>query len=373
MTQRGSLEEYNEANIEVNHIKMLYMKTKTEGMLTETDILQRNVTKIFWAGYIGALRHKELWNMAIRGKTGGSKSTIGIKVLYVGTMELIKQGVITKKMIEEAGGIQKYLYTRINSDQTEFIRFAMKEKGNTITVIDEFSTMGETGLNATTEKAMYTEHSDLFAQERIHKISCSPTHINDRNADIILDYVGKDEEKKISQFKLGYRDTTDWMVYYLGYVNFYVGDVMEMPFYKKYREKKFKRLDLLKKHGIRNVKELEFSRIVMETYKKMKILAEIGKQNEEMILANIMAIIRASESKMQYSIISLNFLVMQVKSMLSLITEITRFKKKLEKEEDRERKNIIKVAILEYNSMLKDRIKEEQEKIDIEKEYRKIE
>ena len=160
--------------------------------------------------------------------------------------------------------------------------------------------MGETGFNATTEQAMYKEHSDLFAQEYIHKISCSPSHIQDKNSDIILDFMGLDEESKVSQFRVSYRDVTEYMPCVLGVINIYVGDIMEMPFYKKYREKKFKRLDLLKKHGVRNIRELEYSRMVTAVYNEMKELARIKQQSNEIILSVLDT--ERRKQKMQYSI-----------------------------------------------------------------------
>ena len=329
--------EYENADIRVNHIKQLYIETRNKGIPNMNDIIENNISELFWAGILTALEHRELINIAIRGKTGSSKSTTGCKILYIIIKKLQKLQKIPE-MTEEQ--LQNYLYTRINSDQTEFLRFAMKEKGNTATLIDEFSTMGETGLNATTEQAMYTEHSDLFAQEAIHKISCSPSHINDKNADIILDFRGMDEKEKVSEFKLSFRDTTDYIPYALGKVRIHVGDIIEMPFYTRYRKKKFARLDLLKKHGIRNVKELEFAKIIKAIYEELKDYAYTRQTKNELILGVLEQ--KRREYKVQYSILTINYLVAQTKAILDTLTEIG----KLQKEINKNGKDEITMSIL---------------------------
>lgn len=354
-------------NIEVNAIKALYINIKSSTLVKLEEALQQDVTDIFWKGLIGALQHREIINIAMRGKTGSSKSTTGCKILHVLTQELIQEQKIPQ-MTEEQ--IQDYLFTRICSDQTEFIRFALKTKGNTIALIDEFSTMGETGFNATTEASLYTEHSNLFAQDYIHKISCSPNHIQDKNADIILDFLGIDEEKKISQFKISYRDPTEYILYTLGIINIYVGDIIEMPFYKRYRIKKFKRLDLLKKYGISNIKELEFSIITRAAYNELKELAYIQKINNDLILSMIVQ--KRREQKLQYSIITLNYVMMQTKGMLDLVTSIQQLKNKARTAKTPETKEIIQQTIEKFQKVLKNRLDEEDQKIQIYQEYTQI-
>lgn len=356
-------------DVYVNHLRALYLELRSGGIANKEDILKNDITPIMWAGFLKSIEQGELINWSIRGKTGSSKSTIGCKLKYKATIHMIQKKMVTVKQQE----LQNYIYESICSDQTEFIRYAMKRttREPTIALIDEFSTMGETGFNATTEQAMYKEHSDLFAQEKLHKISCSPTYINDRNADIILDVVGTNKEKKITRVIVNYRDTTEWIIFPLGYADIYVGDIIEMEFYRRYRIKKFKRLDLLKKHGIKNVKELEFSIITKEVYDVMKDTAYIKKQTQDVILGVVEAIRR--KLKMQYSILTLNFVIMKVKGMLDLVSEIAALKRTLEKKKKTEEtEKIIKQGIEKYGILLNMMIEEEINKIKIEKEYREI-
>lgn len=356
-------------DVYVNSIRALYLELRSGGIPRKEEILKNDITNILWSGLTKSLEHKELVNISIRGKTGSSKSTTGCKIMYVLIRKLMEIGKIKPMKDKE---LQEYLYSRISSDQTEFLRFALrrKEKGATAALIDEFSTMGETGFNATTEAALYKEHSDLFAQEEVNKISCSPTHINDRNADIILDVVGMNEEKKITRVIVNYRDTTEWMIFPLGMADIYVGDIMEMEFYKRYRTKKFKRLDLLKKHGIRNIKELEFAIITMATYDAMKDVAYIKKQSEDLIMGIIEG--KRRELKMQYSMLTLNYVVMSVKGILDLTSEISALKRSKLKAKDEQTCAIIQQGIDQYSLIQRERLEEEERKIQIEREYREI-
>lgn len=360
--------EYRDADIQVNHIKALYIQSRISSILSREELYKNNITKYFWQGIIGAIKHNEILNIAIRGKTGGSKSTTGCMLLQVAVITMMKQGIIKKMTGNE---LQEYLYERICSDQTEFLRFAMKQKEKTAALTDEYSSLGETGFNATTEIAQYNEHSDLFAQDAIKvKIFCTPRKIYDHNADIILDYVGMDEEKGISQFLLSFREPTEYMPYPLGIVNFNVTETMKMPFYIRYRKKKFARLKLLKEHGLPNIRQIEFAQITIGAYKKLSKVATLGRISEDDILPVVESVKR--DYKMQYSILALSYVIKRVKGLLNTETRIAKLRQALDKEKDEVRKDIIREGLKDFMKIRNDNLKEEEEKIRVGEEYANI-
>jgi len=58
----------------------------------------------------------------------------------------------------------------------------------------------------------------------------------------------------------------------LGTVNISVAEVLRTDDYKRYKERKFARMDLLKKYGVADIRQLEFSVITLETYNELKDL-----------------------------------------------------------------------------------------------------
>ena len=190
--------------IRVNHLKLMYIENQNR-ILDMTELLTNpkyNLTDILIYSIISTRRNKAQLNIAIRGEVTTGKSTVGASILKLIIDDIIDCGELRFETEEE---YQEYLYKHIKSDQTEYLRFVLDRHENTAVLIDEFSSLGETGLNSTTEKAMEEEHSNIFAQRFVHKISCSPHKIQDSNANIILDIIGKDIERGVTQVKVIYR------------------------------------------------------------------------------------------------------------------------------------------------------------------------
>ena len=178
-------------------------------------------------------------NIQVRGDPTTGKSTVAGKIT-----------LMTNKILGVPDKITKALNRMIFSDQIEFIRWTKRKLGNVCIQIDEWNRMIQTGYNATTEMTLFDYYSDVFAQRFVHRVSCAPSMVVDRNCYLFLDIEGRDLEKKATRLKVTYRDiiTGDAMV--VGYMDIFVGDVMLMDWYKLYREKKFKRMTLLEQNGM---------------------------------------------------------------------------------------------------------------------------
>lgn len=350
----------------VNPLKEAYMELEGK-VYDQNEILKRDVTELLDRARRGCLRNKELWNCAIRGQTGSGKSTVALAIHKENIEDMRQYGLMTK----EIKHLQQYLYEHIMSDQSEYLRYTMKQEENTHVVIDEFSSLNETGLNATTEKAQYEENSNLFAQRYVHKTSCSPSYIQDKNAWVILDVIGKDVERGYTRVKVSYRDVVTRNTLLIGHADIYIGEVIKEEFYAKYRKKKFARLSLLDKYGIRDVRELEYSRIIQESYNELKDVCTLIKLDAKQILVTVGKVKR--KYKMQYSLYALNYIVMSVEPLLSLKRKIAETEQKANKIKEEWLQKRIKQELEVLKGTLGEALKEEERKINIEKEYRSIE
>lgn len=332
--------------VEVDIFKHLYMLFKDRAV-TESEALEFDLTDLFWQGIKDKVTSDELLVILIRGEVRTWKSTTGAKI----KREVNKLIYSLKKRPTPVNE-----YKTIMADQTEFIRFIKLDERELCILIDEYNTMAEGGANASTEQQIYQTYGDVFASRHVHRISCNPTHLSDSNAFIHLETMGKLKGKDgFSRCKLIYQDNVEGVRQTLGHVDIYTWDVVENwetrikdTFYKinktdadkaylekekekdwyvKYYIKKEKRQDLLIKEGVRDIRELEFSTVVMGVYKELRELAEVGKLKQEVILSTIKDVCRR-EGKI-YSMYAELDVMTKVKSLLGLITELTNYKKKL--------------------------------------------
>lgn len=334
-------------------LKYMYFELK-DVLASEQDLLQNNITNEFYDNMDECIEHNIPLNIAIKGDVGSSKSTVAWVIDDYQNTRIEKK--IGKKIDR---------YKTCFSDQIEFIRFTSNEEWDKAIIVDEFSRIAETGLNATTESALLDYYSDVFAQRRINKIACSPSRIMDKNATIILEYIGKNEEKLISRFKVIYRDVADgYNMRTLGYVDFYVGDIIKKDFYLKYREKKFKRMELLDKHGVRDIRDLEFSGIVLQSIEILKGVIKDGNKADLTDLIHSVVSKVCRKEKRIYSYLTLTEIGSRVRAIISLYsmeykTEIKLQKAKTEME---------RVGLLDKFSNVKKLLKEELE--EQEKRYK---
>jgi len=381
----------NKTEIGIDKLKFLFTKARAK-LLTEDEALQNNLTQVFWETLKDKIEHGELINIGVRGEVRTGKSTVAIKIAW----EL-------NKFLEKVGknqDISTKMYKYIFSDQTEFLRFINSEIFNVAITIDEFNRMASTGLNATTEEALFDYYSDVFAGKYIHRISCSPDVITDKNANIILDTIGKDEKKGIVRCKLMYRDIVSKSSIILGYVDIYVGDLIETweketkpiffkrphelkdkkdinelrnsDFYSRYQIKKYDRMDLLEKHGVRDIREPEYASIILDTLKELQDLAKIGKISHEIILTTVDEIRR--RNKRIYSILALNEISTKARAILSVYSEINKLaKKKYGKGMSPDEVTIIERTINQLQDMVEKRIVEQQELRKLYQQYINIE
>lgn len=353
-------EKMEEKDVQIDILKLLYYEMK-DVLQKESEALQNDITEEFYQFLEDKIKNREVTNIGIIGEVSGSKSTSAISIFET-----------ENQIIEEEFKKKVPRFEHIFADQTEFLRFINIQEENVSIVIDEFSRIASTGLNSSTEAVMFDYYSDVFAQKYIHRISCSPSVVLDKNANVILNYIGKDEKKKISKFKLSYRNPSEgYREITLGYVIIDVSNVLDKDYYKKYRKKKFGRMSLLDKHGVRDIRELEFSGITLKVIDELTKLTKDGtKLSIDTILATASRVCR--EERKIYSELVKMEIASRCKNLLNYFTEMNRIRiKKLRAKTD-EDKELLSEKWKIYENMRQKDLAEEHKRESIYKEYLNI-
>lgn len=204
--------EERKINIQINHFKQLFNDLKdTLPMGGEEDFVKMNdLTGMIINVIHDVISAGEKINWVVRGEVIGGKSTVmdtlveEINVFLMKRKELFFNHIELKANKDELKSFDNY--KMIVADQIEFITLIKRQLWNCGIGIDEFNRLGETGANSSIESTLYQTYSDIFAQQRVHTISCAPSIIGDSNCWLILDVIGKDKINMITRVKVIYRD-----------------------------------------------------------------------------------------------------------------------------------------------------------------------
>lgn len=290
--------------------------------IPEVEALENDLTKPFFYEIKWGLIRKYPINIAITGRVGSGKSISGAAIIVFGNRIICK--------IE--GKKEPDYYKLILGNQVEFMRFAVKDIRNVFVEIDEYAKTAEIGANASTERTIYEYYSDVFAQRYVHRVGISPETVLDKNAEFILTFIARG--KGFNRFKLSMREIGGgrMMPMVLGFVDIPIEEVLKSKFYKKYRQKKFRRMELLDKHKIKDIRELEIAEVILLTIEKLKSAAMLGKKVPHEVIVTAMEMATKDSSGLGiYSEFTKPMIVTHAKSILGLITEISKLRAILSK------------------------------------------
>lgn len=381
-----------EIDIRLDNLKYLY-KRSAERMVKKEDAIQNNLTETFFETLKDKIDHRELIVIAVRGEVRTGKSTIVMELVRYLNQYIHDIGLNS----EPIENMSKYIF----SDQTEFLRFINSDSRNAALAIDEFNGMARTGLNATTEEALFDYYSDVFAGQYLHRITASPDAITDKNTTIILDVIGKDEQRRTVRCELIYRDVVTKRHLTLGHVDINVGgiiktwadsgvrDIVEKTgvqsleeqrivdefkktdFYVRYQIKKYKRMELLKKYGVRDIRDLEFSMMILDTLRELEDYAKIKKVNKELV-ATMVDEVTKRHGRI-YSILAANEIASRTRAILDIFHEISLMQDAKKKGKLRTAEiQIIDKTIKQAEALLAGRVKQQERYCDLYKEYMNI-
>lgn len=306
--------EKNMTQVEINTLKQIAIENK-EKAIPEKDIRTQNITYIYRQELANMINAKETINIQIIGDPTHGKSTLASN-----ETAYIMEKLLKKKMKE------KY----IHGNQIDYIRAVRKNpEKNICEQIDEYTTLGETGVNASTEQAWYDTFSDLIAQYYKHRISCSPRTITDPNAKIILQTYEPDRKNKTTTAQISYRfiDGTTETTQLIGHIKINIANTLEQKWYKQYRQKKEKRMWLLLNKGISDVRKLEEAKAIKKIYQNLKKLATTGYSSNALIRNEIAG--QEIEEQLILSIIGRQEIMDQTKGLLDTEAETPKLQKKI--------------------------------------------
>lgn len=271
--------------------------------IEQNEIMKNDVTDLFWTEFFTMLKENEIVNMNINAPPGEGKSTVAMQIGNDGC---------------------KYRFNReinlmdIDRDQQEYsIKMRDKKVQNTIRIIDEWNDLEATGENSTIERAMTNYFSDVMAQRKVHKISCSPSEMIDKNATIFLRVFSTDKVRKTTHCILGYRIYDQGVDYVqdIGVVSINVAEVMEKKWYKDYRRRKFEKFDLILEEGIFRPRDLITAKPRLKIIEELEPLTKYNTNIRRGLIKNYVEI-KFREAKIPLSIIGNDGIVERVSGVL---------------------------------------------------------
>lgn len=346
----------------VSPIRYIYLLTLDQNIPQE-EILKTDLTNEFYQELQNRIKRNNLITISIRGEPTSGKSTVALAIKHDINKIIIKNKKNTK--IDE--------YETICSDQIEFNRFVMKNHNNVCVTIDEWNELGNTGENSSIEQGVFTFYTEVCAQRYIHRVMCTPRCYSqyDKTANILLDVIGRDTKQQTTMCRIYYHDGTLGVNFPLGVVHINVKDTIKSTWYKKYREKKFKRIELLDKYGKRDIRELEFSMIVLQAYDQLKPLIDPNtKFPPEIITTTVRHIL--SQNKVFYSIIGKYSLHEPIRALLNSEHLIKKIEKKLQKPRPTNEHTALTKQLEYSKQMHKELVQNEKNNVKILEEYNKI-
>jgi hypothetical protein len=148
-----------------------------------------DLSPIFWDGIDFVIKNGELVNLQINAQVRKGKSTLGCE---------LGDGIIEKlvKYNHKPKGYTMNINNIVRSQQEYSDVMKRGNLANDFILIDEFDAMDDTGENSSVEQRLREKMSDIFAGLYVHKVSCSPTDVVDKNADLFIEVIATNKERR---------------------------------------------------------------------------------------------------------------------------------------------------------------------------------
>ena len=297
--------------VELSNLEFLARKYANKLIPTE-EIEKNNITKELFDDIEYAIKNKRLINIQIIGTVVKGKSTVMCKIVND-----------INNRLGKTMGIDK-----ICTDQIEFSRKTNSNTTNTCYGIDEWNSMSSGGLNSSTEQQYLDWFSDVCAQRFIHRVSCSPKKVIDQNSDTILEILERNNKKYYTRVLVYHRlSGINNITQLVGHADINIKSIIHTNWYEQYRQKKFKKMELINQHGARDDRDREFAELVILIYEKLEPLAEQTLVGVDIISGHI----EVGRKQRQLSIYTGLDLEKKIHGILRIRTQIARTEKTCKK------------------------------------------
>lgn len=325
------------------------------------DLMRNDYTHEFYNELVNIIKNKELINLSVVGRVTTGKSTVAA-ALTNDINQLLNRKMSTKYIAHDQFDFLRK--TRTDNQDAE-------EYNQSTVMVDEYNALSDTGLNSSVEKAYLQAYSDIAAQRYLHKISCAPRKVEDINSDIILETESKNTKSGKTRCWLYYRlnQPTGQRTQQLGYIDIRVSHILQETWYQGYRNKKFKKIALFTKYGIRDARDLEYPEIIWKAAQQLKKIALLG---QKPTTGTIKETLDEEKKATLLSIFGTEDMIRSTDAIISNYWTIGKIQQKLEKAKKQTEKQRYQETINELQKIINKTEKRYKEKINMKQEYQKI-
>ena len=358
---------------EVNRLFKIAEQTVEEAIPTE-EVKKRDLSEDFWMELDSQVKLGEIIIIQFWAKPRMAKSTNGITV---------GQKIWEMLLLHRIRTDGEFNIKNIARDQQEYSKIMMNpDTKNTVIVTDESNELSKTGENSSIDNALNRVFSDVQAGRYVHRVNCCPQEMIDQNADIILECISTDAESMTNLCYLYYRMFKGGFAtnILIGYVEIYVGDLIKnwvkvkpiflkdkrtkkeekliedwrkKDFYIDYMVRKYKKMELITREGIKKPQLLEYAQIILKVVDILKPLARFGNLIDKDTMRNYVRI-ECRKQRVFTSLIGDELMTKEVNGVLSLYRG---FQKISDKEDElrikirsiKDKKSRDKVEVLIHN------------------------
>lgn len=273
-----------------------------------------DLTNVFWNGIDFMIKNNELVNIQINAQVRKGKSTLGCSIGENIAKLLVKYNKKPKEF--------EFKINNIVRSQQEYSDIMKRGNlSNDIILIDEFDAMDDTGENSSVEQKLREKMSDIFAGLYVHKVSCSPNDVIDKNADIFIEIIATNKERRETLTHIYFnllqngvktkipigkcvfsvaKVINNWVNFEPTFVNNYelnnmisqgkklsknelsklekenklIEEYRKKDYYIEYMIRKYFKMNLTTKEGIYNSRELDNAEIILDIVNQLKDMAK---------------------------------------------------------------------------------------------------
>lgn len=361
----------------LNNLQSLHYKMKDNYQNgrapTTLEIASIDITETVNNFIAQAVRDRFYFSVLFTGAQSGGKSISNLTLAYK-TAKYLMQLNAFKGLKKKDFSMNDY----ITYDEVEFNELIMKNVEDCIGVIDELNEMNTGGDNTTVVRQIYISNAEVNAQKFVYRF-CATPRVNsfyEHTSLLVFRSIGMDRANKLNYWIVYYNDPADTEKYPIGLYISDISEILEEKWYQKYKKKKFARMNLLNKHGVRDVRELRNAKVILQVFNALKDSTKFGTKIKTETISGQIDLVLHREKLIYTSLAKANTLE-PIKALISLkhaieLYKIEQGKLNPEKPNFREKYEMYKELIKRDEKTLNDLVEFREKLVKILNEYEAI-